>query len=69
MKITVVAKYLCSYGQNEKYINFEKNYNLYLEREPQNQYDKRAIKVVIEQDESDLILRGYEKSGEEADEN
>jgi hypothetical protein len=49
LKFPVVAKFLCSYGKNENIINFDEPHEFFLEREPQNKYDQRAIKVAVRQ--------------------
>ena len=47
IKLAVVAKYLCSFGQNESKIDFDQPHKLFLEREPSNAYDRRAIRVAV----------------------
>ena len=60
IKCNIVAKFLCSYGQNEKLINFQETHKLFLEREPQNKYDQRAIKIGVIQEEKYLKIAGNE---------
>jgi hypothetical protein len=62
LKFPIVAKFLCSYGKNENIINFDEPHEFFLEREPQNQYDQRAIKVAVQQLEKYLLLKGVERA-------
>ena len=65
LKLPIVAKFLCSYGQNENLINFEQPHEFFLEREPQNKYDQRAIRVGVRQSEKYLLLKGVEHAANE----
>jgi len=47
LKFPIVAKFLCQNGRAERYINFQAPYVLFLEREPSNKYDPRAVKIGI----------------------
>ena len=62
-----MAKFLCSYGKNENIINFDEPHEFFLEREPQNKYDQRAIKVAVQQLEKHLLLKGVERTQNEVE--
>lgn len=64
LKFPIVAKGLCSSGRNEALINFEAPLEFFLEREPQNRYDTRAIKVGVRQAERDLLVKGVEHAAD-----
>ena len=68
LKFPIVAKFLCQSGRNESLINFEKAFELFLEREPQNKYDNRAIKVGVRQAERDLLVKGMEHASHDENE-
>ena len=53
IEFDVVARFLCQGGLASRMINFEdpvnNPYELWLEREPENRYDPKAIMVRVEQ--------------------
>ena len=53
----IVGKFLCSNGMAEKCLNFQNPHTLFLEREPTNKYDPRAIKLGVHQFEQDLLVK------------
>ena len=55
IKFPIVAKFLCNF--NDKLIDFTKDHSISLEREPDNKYDRRAIKVVVRQKDDDLHVK------------
>ena len=59
LKFPVVAKFLCSNGRVDRYLNFQNPYELFLEREPLNKYDPKAIKVGVMQAESHLLQNDF----------
>ena len=55
IKFKVAAKFLVNGNKSEERINFEEDHRVFLEREPSNKHDCRAIKVSIRQEETKLI--------------
>lgn len=55
VRFPVVAKFLCSQGRTERYVNFAAPHEVFLEREPENKYDPRAVKVGIRQQQGYLL--------------
>ncbi|CDW85590.1 UNKNOWN [Stylonychia lemnae] len=58
IKFPIVAKFLCHAGQADKWINFHQAHHIFIEREPKNKYDQKAIKVGVKQHESFLLADG-----------
>ena len=49
MKFPVVAKFLCSMNLADRVINFTKCHKVWLQREPTNRYDRRAVQIRVSQ--------------------
>ena len=47
LKLPIVAKYLCAMGQNDNRVDWDKPHELFLEREPSNFYDRKAIRLAV----------------------
>ncbi len=42
-----MAKFLCHNGMADKWIDFKSPHLVFLEREPTNKYDNKAIKIGV----------------------